>query len=42
MKRNKIIVAVIIIIISLFIAWVYVGMNGLPWKIRQTGVTSQK
>ncbi|MBZ9634868.1 hypothetical protein [Clostridium sp. FP1] len=42
MKKNKIIVAVIIIIVFLFIAWVYVGMKGLPWKIRQTGVISQK
>lgn len=42
MKKNKIIMVIIIIIASLFIAWFYVGMNGLPWKIRQTGVASQK
>ena len=44
MKKYKIFItaAVIIIIASLFIAWVYVGMNGLPWKIKQTENTSQK
>jgi hypothetical protein len=44
MRKNKILLSVTIIIIfaSLFIAWVYVGMNGLPWKIKQTEVTAGK
>ena len=45
MKKYKIFITaavIIIIIASLFIAWVYVDMNGLPWKIKQTADTSQK
>ncbi|MGV8984599.1 YfjL-like protein [Clostridium sp.] len=44
MKKNKLFVTLagVIIIASLFIAWVYVGINGLPWKIKQTGNISQE
>lgn len=44
MKKNKIAItsAVIIISVSLFIIWLYIGMNGLPWKIPQTEITAEK
>ena len=35
-------VTIVIIIASLFIAWFYIGMNGLPWKIKQTEITAEK
>jgi len=31
-----------IIVILLFISWVYIGMNGLPWKVKQTEITAGK
>ena len=31
-----------IIVSLLFISWVYIGMNGLPWKVKQREITAQK
>lgn len=42
MKKSRIFLIVAIIIISLSSAWFYVGMNGLPWKVKQTANTTQK
>jgi len=46
LKKNKIIITItvmIIVIVSLlFISWVYIGMNGLPWKVKQTEITASK
>lgn len=45
MKKNKIFITislVIIIFVSLFIAWAYIDMRGLPWKVKQTEITARK
>jgi len=43
-KKNKIIIPITMLIIAalLFIAWVYTGIYGLPWKVRETKVTAEK
>lgn len=44
MEKNKVFitVAVISIIASILIAWVYIGMNGLPSEIKQTEITARE
>jgi len=43
-KKNKIILPITVLIMAglLFIAWVYTGIYGLPWKVRETKVTAEK